>query len=503
MTRRHRYLLAFLLAAISACAYRPARFSRRPPVTEVHDDRPIDVPQKRALLDDLHQADMYVRRELTSGLDPRRTPQALDVSSIDEVPRSSWYRGHPEAGLLLEGYERDGPPQAPFTLSNDAPESETPHATVITDARGLRYELLHDPDGREGTRTGAAAIASRLVYALGYRTPEVHIITSHEGRRAAATRWPGGIDLGPTPIATTRPDDPNDFLPHLDRRTLRVLFFVTAWLDLRRLRSRNLRDVYIGEPGKGHVQHMLVGLDGALGADNFDEAVAWANNPDRQDSNFFLRMFSLGLSPKPPGLPPKTEFDSVGLIGEVLLVDEWGLSPPFEPSDRVLPGDAYWIAKRIAAVDARTLKLAVDAAKLDKAPSRWLLERVNERRTALIAHGYAATTPCEVTSVAEETDKTPAHLKLVDRAVFQGFAPTSQRSYRVRFLDDQGEPLRPDQGKASSGALFDVVLPASLLEHDYFVVQIHARLGKVTAPRPLEIHFRPREKLFDIVGVRH
>lgn len=492
-----------LLFAYAACAYHPARFADRLPVTEVHDDKPISVPAKRTFIEDLYQADVYVRRELTNGLDPRRTPEALDVSSVDDVPKSSWYRGAPERGKLLQYYALDGPPVPPFALSNDEPSSGTPDAKVITDSRGLAYELLYDPPGRDGMRTGAAAVASRLVFALGYRTPEVHIITSHDGRRAAATRWPPGIDLGPTPIARTRPDDPNDFLPHLQRRTLRVLFHVTAWIDMRRLRPRMLRDVYVGKPARGHVQHMLVGFDGALGAENYREAVAWANNPDRQDSNFFLRVFSLGLSPKPTAFVPETEFPSVGLMSDVLLPDEWDMSPPFEPTDHILAGDAYWIAKRIAAVDAKTIDDAVRAAKLEKGPRNWLRERIAKRRLALLAHGYAQTTPCEVTRLAEATDKTPAHLEMLDLATFQGFTPTSQRSYRVRVINDVGEPLLADRGVAATGPFTNIVLPKSLLEHDYFVVQVQARNGPHALPNALEAHIRTVQGQFRLVGIRH
>lgn len=499
---RWRKMAAALGLALGACSYQPARFANRLPVTEVHDDRPIPVPVRGSFIVDLYQADVYVRRELTNGLDPRRTPEALDVSSMDEVPTSSWYRGNGN-GHRLEGYERDGPPRPPFQLSNDLPETETPDAIVLTDARGLRYELLHDPVGREGMRTSAAAIASRLVYALGYRTPEVYVITSHEGRRAAATRWPPGIDLGPTPIASTRADDPNDFVPHLERRTLRALFHVTAWIDMHRLGPHHLRDVYVGKPGKGHVQHYLVGFGGALGADNFDEALAWANDPDRQESNFFLRMFSLGLSPKPPGFVPETQYPGVGLFTEVLLPEKWDMSPPFEPTDRVLPGDAYWITKRIASVDARTIATALDAAKLEKNARKWIAERIAKRRTALIAHGYEQTTPCEVSILAEATDKTPAQLRLVDAAVFQGFVPTSQRSYRVRILDDAGKRVVPDRGVAATGAILTLELPATLLETPYFVVQVRSSFGNRRAPRPVEIHIRSIEKQFRLVGVRH
>ncbi len=498
-----RSLLVIATLAVAACGHRPARFANRLPVTEVHDDKPIALPKKRVFIEDLYQADVYVRRELTNGLDPRRTPEALDVSSVDEVPKSSWYRGDPSTGKMLEGYAVDGPPEPPFTLSSETPSSETPNATSFVDARGLSYEWLVDPPGREGMRTAAAAVASRLLHALGYRTPEVHIITAPDGQRAAATRWPPGVDLGPTPITNTRSDDPNDYLPHLERRTLRVLFYVTAWVDMHRLHPRMLRDVYVGKPGRGHVQHHVVGVDGALGAQNFRDLQDWAKNPDREDSNFFLRMFSFGLSPKPWGQPPRTEWPSVGVMADTMLVDEWDMSPPFEPTDSLLPGDAYWISKRIAAVDVKTIDEALVAAQLDNKPREWLREHITKRRTALLAYGYQQTTPCDLYALTEATEKKPAHIDIVDRAVFQGFTPTSQRSYRIRFLNDAGELIMPDRGMAASGAFTSIALEKSLLDQPYFVVEILASHGQRASPLPLQIHVRTVHGQFRVAGVRH
>src|SRR5690606_5424869 len=83
----YRLVLLLLLCALG-CGYRPPRFADRPPVGEVHDDRPISVPEPRRILRDLFVADVYVRRELVKSLDPRRSRWALDISSMDEVPRS-------------------------------------------------------------------------------------------------------------------------------------------------------------------------------------------------------------------------------------------------------------------------------------------------------------------------------------------------------------------------------------------------------------------------------
>jgi hypothetical protein len=487
-----------------ACGPHPARFADRGPVTQANDDRPIALPRRRVFIEDLYQADVYVRRELVNGLDPRRYPEARDVNSMDQVPASSWHRGDAPATDPIGGYAADGPPVEPFAVVDEPATSDTPDAVVIRDGRGLAYELQYDLDGREGMRTAAAAVASRLAYALGYHTAEAHVVVFADGRRAAATRFPIGVDLGPTPMAQPRDDDPNDRIEHLDRRTLRALHYVTAWLDMRRLRPRNLRDVYVGPRGRGHVKHMLVGFDGALGVDNWLDAVAWAENPDREESNFFMRMFSLGLSPEPPGIPPATEWPSVGLIGELLVPSEWDTSPPFEPSDRLLPGDAYWIAKRIAQVDTETMASALAAGSLEKAPREHIMARLRQRRAALVAYGYEQTTPCEPWRVRRRRAARAAALEIVDRGLLDGVEATSQRSYRVRYLDADGEALAADRGVAATGAVSVIPLPDALWATDYAVVEVLALRGGEPRPRPLQLHLRLKARgRLRLVAVRH
>src|SRR5690606_7268546 len=138
-------------------------------------------------------------------------------------------------------------------------------------------------------------------------------------------------------------------------------------------------------------------------------------------------------------------------------------------------------------VDALTIDRALRAAKLEDAPREWLRARLSQRRTALVAYGYQQTTPCDVTAIAEATDKTPAQLRILDRSIFQGFTPTSQRTFRVRFLDDEGGLLFPERSIAATGAFTSISLPTSLLRRDYFVLQVLAYLGTHAAPEPLEV----------------
>ncbi|MBW2453939.1 MAG: hypothetical protein JRI68_05500 [Deltaproteobacteria bacterium] len=495
--------LMLLGLACASCGYRPTRFADQAPVTDAQDDSPIARPRPQTFIKELYQADVYVRRELVGGLDLRRPPMALDVNSLDEVPRSSWYRPPADGHHPVADYDRAGPPKPPFKVSDDKPSSGMDDSQVIVDARGFAYELQADVAGHPGMRTGAAAIASRLFHALGYRTAEVHIIRSHEGQRVAATRWPPGFDLGPTFIGDTRSDDPNDQLPHLQRRTLRALPVFTGWLAMKRLRPRNLRDVYVGRRGRGHVQHLVVGLDGALGVDDFLDQRKWVEDPDRQDSNFFLRAFSLGLSPKPPPVQPDKLAPSVGMMNEIVLEDHADPSPPFEPLDYLLPGDAYWAAKRVAAVDRNAIAAAIQAAKLEPLAENWLFQILMLRRDKVIAEGFAQTTPCEVVTIEPAQDERPARLVLANLAVQEGVQDAAAIQYWVDYFDAEGDTITATRSLLSPGAILDVPLPKGLSSSDYLIVRVGALRGSATPPRAFEAHLKPTGTTFRLLGVRH
>lgn len=495
-------LLALSMTA-SSCGYRPPRFANRKVAARVDDMQAIPIPERQSLLEPLHEASVYVRRELVRALEPRRAVDAGDVNALDDVPESSWFLPASRDQYARDRYHRDGPPVPPLSKLETSPDSETPDSFVVVDARGLRYELRPDEPDRPAMRSGAMAGVSRLLFALGYRTAEVHVILN-EGVRFAATRWPVGIDLGHTTIDRTRGDDPNDRLDHRDRRSLRAFKLAAAWLDIVRLPPRTLRDHYVGAPGSGHVEHSFVGIDGGLGVDRYYEALAWRRDPDRSDDNFFLRLVSLGLSPVPSAPAPLTAYPSVGLLGGRVLVRRFKPSPPFEPIDRMLPPDAYWMAKQIARVPAEVLRAAIVAAALESDPSAWLERSLEERRAEVVAWGYDQVSPLEVGLLfGSSRARRRASLQLIDLAVMTGMTPSAEASYQVRFLDPDGADIEPKRELRPAGAVVRIDLPESASERDYVIVRALARRRGVSLPRPAEFHLAKQGSLFALVGVRH
>ena len=81
--------------------------------------------------------------------------------------------------------------------------------------------------------------------------------------RVAAGRVLPGKILGGFRYAGTRPDDPNDIVPHEHRRELRALRVFGAWTNLTDLKAGNTLDTLVTENGRGVVKHYLqdVGVD--------------------------------------------------------------------------------------------------------------------------------------------------------------------------------------------------------------------------------------------------
>jgi hypothetical protein len=513
---------ACLFGVLIGCApVRPAHFVDTDIIQEIADDAPIPVPRKQRI-GPLTYADAFGRRPIVDALDRDRAPDALDVNALDEAPPSSWL-SLPAGGPL--GAVREvvnGPPQAPFLVLSRRPESGR-SGIVVIDARGLRYELGRDPVDKKGVRTAAAAIATRLLRALGYRTPEVSIMAldpkdlrleSIDGApppmevvedflrdgpkpdgplyRVSATRWPIGIDVGPTPPRDPREDDPNDRIAHPDRRTLRALKIVRAWLRVPDLGLTTLRDVYLGAPGKGHLLHFIVGLEGALGADDArgeivePRSIEQAPNPTANE-NPLLLWFTLGLVARVGHSDPR--YPWMGDFDARLVDGDYRSAVVFEPAFRMLPADGYWMAKRLMAITTDVLSAAVDEGGLPTSERAHFVDMLEQRRLAVIARALEEVTPCEVVETRPHT--------VVLRDV--GFRFRDGARYEINLLDAEGAQLRKTQVIAPGVAVFEVDLPPS----PYLILRLRVARGQRAAPRILEAHFINKQGTRRLIGVRH
>ena len=358
-----RILLWLCLALVSTgCSYHPARFADRPAVTEVADDDPVAQPGRRELNWNWYLSDVYLRRSLLDALDPKRPADAGDVNAMDEVPRSSWFQPvGPELILQDPPIVDEGPPEPPLTVVPDVPRAND-YGMCVIDARGIRYELRRDDKWRPEMRTSAAVIASRLIRAFGLLAPETHIVflgpsdfvgfepgaaasaatkaverflgdgpPSVDGRyRMSSARWPVGIDVGVSESYDVRGDDPNDVIAHRNRRTLRSLKVLGAWLRISNINPRKTRDAYVGPPGQGHLRHYLVSLEDALGA---GAVVGDRREGLRTDlgGGTGFNLITFGLWPGTDEPPTQRRLLALGNISDSVDPGGFEASPPYAP----------------------------------------------------------------------------------------------------------------------------------------------------------------------------
>lgn len=488
---RATLLLTLLMAA---CGARPARFADRPPAKAVADDRPVPLPRRTPFVEAFHVSDVYLRRPLVDALNAERFPYAKDVNALDEVPRSSWFSPvalEPQA--FVREYAAEGPPVPPLRFE------QREEGWITIDSQGKTYALGGDVDSLPATTTAALVIGSRLVRALGYRTPETWLFDRDKvglepgkgppGARITATRWPVGIELGPTDMTYPRLDDPNDRVSHRDRRTLRALGIVAAWLDLGELGPRRLVDVYVGRPGRGHVQHYVVGLEEALGAGRLGTPKPKISAVGTVRGRPFHNLWTLGLWRPNGGARPKAK--SL-LVLSPKLEPGAALAEPFEPVDRLLPSDGYWAAKQLARIPSELIASVVADARIpDPAVARHVIAALEARRRTLVAHWFGKVTPCEVEGISGRT------LLLSDE---ERPRDAAMRLYRVELVGDEGDALSPPFWV--SGAEGEVRIELPELERDYVVVRVRRERANILS-RPMEAHLVQDDGTARLVGVRH
>ena len=162
-----------------------------------------------------------------------------------------------------------------------------------------------DAAGYPEAATGALIVANKIFWTLGYWQVENHLVTVTPGTitiadtavfrpvsgkkrpmrrsdlddvlrrahragdgtyRAVAARAVPGRPVGGFRYYGTRPDDPNDVVPHEHRRELRALKVFGAWTNLVDMKAGNTLDSVITEGNRGIVRHYLQDVGSTFGS---------------------------------------------------------------------------------------------------------------------------------------------------------------------------------------------------------------------------------------------
>jgi hypothetical protein len=362
---------------------------------------------------------------VTSGYKPSGM-RAQNINTIDEVPDSNWFTNRiGTTPLTVEdlarGANRGGPPDpSRWILTREKTAGSHPGFTA-RDAKGETWFLEFDPPYFPEGATGAVAVATKIFWAFGYNQVESFLTTfdpklvefdpkatirrpsgartrfTHDDMNAILERvgrkpdgtyrviagrlLPGKI-LGGFQYDGTRPDDPNDIVPHEHRRELRALHVFGAWTNLTDLKASNTLDSLVTENGRMVVKHYLQDVGSTFGMCN--DLHEWDLSYEHfyQGDTTRKRLLSFGFALSPWQTVHYVEYPSIGKFeGDVFDPRKWRPQTPTTAYLEMRDDDAFWAARRVAAFTDEMIRAAVHTGEYsDPAAEKYLGDVLIKRR---------------------------------------------------------------------------------------------------------------------------
>src|SRR5262245_14034203 len=407
MIKNHRLIVCTLVALTAVFVLQTA--SPRGAAPKFYSDDPLQREPETQDASKVQEWEIDLFWDLAENLfgNPgTKTPigKAREVNSIDEVPNSSWFTNRIGTETLsvsdvtrgpLTG---DGPVPGAWAVTRPKEAGFAPGFTM-KDAKGDTWFVSFDANGFPEAATGAILVANKIFWALGYWQAEnylVHIkpkelvvadtaeITPPSGKRrkmklsdlddvvrrahespdgsyrAIAARALPGRALGGFRYNSTRPDDPNDIVPHEDRRTLRALKVFGAWTNLVDMKAGNTLDSVISENGRSIVRHYLQDVGSTFGTG--------ANGPREYDEGWELlydghlvvkRLVTLNFFIAPWQTIEYDEHPAIGRFeGDEFDPLSWRPRVATAAFLRARADDNFWAARRVAAFSDGLIRAA-------------------------------------------------------------------------------------------------------------------------------------------------
>ena len=269
--------------------------------------------------------------------------RAQNLNTIDEVPDSNWFTNRIGARpVSIDEVVRGpvvgaAPDPSHWTIIREKIAGAHPGITA-RDATGQTWFLEFDPEYYPEAATAAVVVATKFFWALGYNQVESFLTTFDprridfdpkatlrrpNGKRTPFTRddidellrdvarkpdgsyrvvagrlLPGKV-IGNFRYSGTRPDDPNDLVPHEHRRELRALRVFGAWTNLTDLKAANTLDTLVTENGHSVVKHWLQDVGSTFGMCNdlHEWDLSWEHFIQGGTTMKRLASFGFALSP--------------------------------------------------------------------------------------------------------------------------------------------------------------------------------------------------------------
>ncbi|MBA3453115.1 MAG: hypothetical protein H0T42_08480 [Deltaproteobacteria bacterium] len=453
------FVLYALILAAGCGGARPLvdgpRYANQPIVWRVNDRLDVPKPAVRLYARTLYHIDGFVVRRLTRLMDVRDPVRATNVNALDEVPDSTWFTnriGIRDLALeeIRRGPNRGAGPEnhKPWTIKGSKVGGLS-IGFIMKDAEGGKYLLKFDHKQHPLLETAADVIGQRILWACGYNVPEDNIVQFTRGdlvlapdavnkgtfgpatpltasdldarlakinmaadgtTRGLASKFLGGVPVGPFSREGVRADDPNDLIPHEQRRELRGQVAIFAWLNHSDIQEDQTLDMWVEDPRdpkRHYIVHHILDFGKAIGVSGRQNEWQYIGHAEQIDFDYMFRsLLSFGLWKRPwedvvaPKLPGVGLFDVASYNPGAWRTNSqyW----PFKDADRF---DAFWGAKLIMRFTREQLEAIVDEARLpDPAARAYLVDTLVARQRATAAYWFKRVNPLDAFTVERAGD---------------------------------------------------------------------------------------------------
>jgi hypothetical protein len=536
-----KFFTSLVLLALAGCSA-SARFPLQAPLTRDDDEHPFaEAPEEYFSPFAWDGANYMVFHPIARlfAVDPAGA--ATNVNAFDEVPDSSWFENRLGAHAMTTAEVARGScgdkvldPEAPDgTWVIDKGKDNGANPGFRVNVKGLgKFMLKTDPETEPDRATGATAIASRIYHAIGYysacdsvvyfrpsllklkpgltvtnnqgitrpfdeaRLAEILKEASHRNGlvRMVASSWLPGKPIGPFRYEGTRDDDPNDVIPHEDRRDVRAGRVVAAWLNHFDSREQNTMDVFLPvdkekKDGPGFVRHYIIDMGDCFGSQWTVDAISRRlGNSYVFDAGHIAEDFvTLGTKQRP--------WERVQLTGGIFGYfsardfdpDEWRGEYPNPAFMRMREQDGAWMARILAHFNDDLVSAAVKVGQYQPVHEQYLIQTLIARRRTILQRYFSKLSPIARVS-------TDAHgVCGIDLARLTGVVPDERLSFRAYlYRGAELEPAAKPRFRTTPApqvcldiahAAFPSSLPPNAPER-YVVIDI----TNGYAPGPLRVH---------------
>lgn len=441
--------------------------------------------------------DNAIARPITETLRVPATTEATNATAKDEVVPSAWFtprlgarpvtleeatRGACEASQILDGSAAGA---GEWLIDAGKANGSSPGFRVNIPGKG-KYMFKSD-DAQGEHPTAASAIGAAIYHAAGFYTsceqvvyfnPRVlaltpglvtqdnsglpkpfdaaaleHVLSRATKRgelvRMQASAWLPGRLVGPFRYEGTRKDDPNDVVPHEDRRELRGGRLLAAWTEHHDAREQNSMDSWISDAGKaspdgspGFVRHYYLDTSECFGSEWEWEAVS-----KRLGYSYLLDVpdittdfLTFGIVTRPWDLaeraPGKEHFAFYDV--ERFVPEEWKNEYQNPAFSRMTERDGAWMARMLARVDPALVHAFVKAGNFTNPDDAVYLANILQGRLDKIMLRYL-TRLSPLGEIKQDGDSVCA----VDFARLRGLATADHFRYAATVAGEgAGEPSR-------------------------------------------------------------